>query len=259
VSQKYQHIKNKFFQLVLKINTSIKKFFEKTQANVLKVKNYPLKEKLVSPVKNRVEKTKSFFQENKTFKEKFSFFQKISEPLKNFIIKKVNSLTPQQILGGITFCVIAILTGITVFDATKEIYHKEAAKKPKDRKIASETEDQVRGLPYFYKLQQRTSQLTHLKLPVFLENTGRYKNLLIDISIIFKTVTSKKFFDQHQHLFLDKIQTGLEPIIPSFPIKPEGKEILRQKIKMEFDGIYFDREMENDGIEQVVINYINVT
>jgi hypothetical protein len=252
--QKTQSIKQK-------IGVRTAAFFNFFNKHISFVKTYPIKEKIITPVKQRAERSLEFAKENKSIQAQKALLRNFLGPRLQVFIEKLKTIDPKTFAAGTVFFTFVCLISLVVFDASKDIIYDEKTHQETgaSRSIASSNQRLGGGkIPYYYTLPKKISSLTHLRLPAYFENTGDFTTLDLDINIHFKNVTSKKYFDKNRHLFLDQMQMTIEPIIPSFPLKKEGKDILQKKIKEEFN-ILFEKLEAGKGVEEINIKHINAT
>lgn len=102
------------------------------------------------------------------------------------------------------------------------------------REIASSVDD----IPTYYNDIARISGIKGLKIPAYASSVNKIKNLEIDTQILFYNRSGKQFFDEYVIVFLDHLEMTMEPIQPSFPLSPEGKMIIKEKIKNEINFVF---------------------
>jgi hypothetical protein len=113
------------------------------------------------------------------------------------------------------------------------------------RAIASTVDD----IPSYYNDLARLSSIKGLKIPAYTSNINKIKSLEVDTQILFYNRAGKQFFDESQIIFLDHLEMTLEPIQPSFPLSPEGKMVIKEKIKNEINSV-----LRQEGIKSHVEN-----
>lgn len=113
------------------------------------------------------------------------------------------------------------------------------------RQIASTVDD----IPSYYNDLARLSSIKGLKIPAYASAINKIKRLEVDTQILFFNRSGKQFFDDAQIIFLDHLEMTLEPVRPSFPLSPEGKMVIKEKIKNEIDAVF-----KQEGIKSHVEN-----
>lgn len=177
--------------------------------------------------------------------------------LNNFISKidkKMRKIKGGHVLSVTCLLVIASITSIQIYQSSRTIVKTEFKESDLTgtRKVAGSNQKSVPG---YYGYKDRLSKIEHMTIPAFIEDIGKYRNLKVDLAINFTNRTAKKFYDSNRHLFFDQLQTTLEPTLASFPLKQEGKIILRTKIQDEINNIFLDKEIQG-RVKNVKIVYI---
>ncbi len=162
--------------------------------------------------------------------------------IKEAIGKRFESFNEYHLLALTIVLVIAGFAFLNIYTSTFNIVDKEYTHK--DRKIASVGFQQKESFPYYLDYEKKLSMISQLVMPAFMEDTGRYENLKINFAIQFTNRTSKRFFDKYRYLFMDQLQVTLEPVLPSFPLTEEGKDIVRKKLFEELNDV-----LMNEGID----------
>lgn len=119
------------------------------------------------------------------------------------------------------------------------------------REIASLIDD----IPVYYNDLARLSTIKGLKIPAYASKINKIKNLEIDTDILFYNRKGKQYFDEEEIVFLDHLGMTLEPIQPSFPLSPEGKMVIKEKIKYEINQV-LKKNGVNSHVENVFLTNI---
>ncbi|MCB9091316.1 MAG: hypothetical protein H6621_10245 [Halobacteriovoraceae bacterium] len=236
-------IYHKIVQTINAINNSIHLIFDKILAlidgsvNLVKKINGPIQEK-----RKEYKKFKRYVKTHPMREVLENIFAPIIKVFK-FLNDQTKKLQSHHIVGIVFLLCIGVIAFIQIYKSTYNIVETEHQRNTRD--IASDNYSAKRkAFPYYYGHDKVTSQVTHVKMPAFFEDIDQYRNLEVDFTITFTNRTAKRFYDDYDYLFVDQLQLTLEPILPSFPLTPEGKEIIRGKITDELNAVFI-----NEGID----------
>jgi len=223
--------------------TSLKmKFHGNKQA----IKKFPIKEKVAA--------WRISLQEEIQKRKHKGFFNKIIPiifvPL-NALLKWMDNLSPAQAVLLIVFTVASFFSSFLVFESSKKIALFEEAGKRSPASI----EDEKVQRPYYYKRQTRDFTIMAINIPVYFADLNEYRSVIVDFSIILTNRSSKNYLAKQEQILRDHIIMNVEPTIAAFNLQTEGKEIIRQKIKVEVSEFLKENNVEGD-VEEVKITYI---
>jgi hypothetical protein len=113
--------------------------------------------------------------------------------------------------------------------------------------------------PAFYGMDKKGFLVEGIQLPILVKNNRSISRLTMNIYVRFSNRYIKKFFTEdrnHMPLIYDALNTSIEQIIPHFPLRKEGKNIIKRKIKEALDELLFELkiigEVEETYIDKVV-------
>ena len=86
--------------------------------------------------------------------------------------------------------------------------------------------------PDYYKQTERQIYIDNLILPVFISGSKSMKSMKFELFLNMSNRTSKLYIDSHSNQILDVLYSDIESITPDFPLLPEGKIIIKDRIKM---------------------------
>lgn len=226
VITKYHEVKLKFFLAIDRfINYSHQKEFNKL---VLKLKLYLTK----TPPNEHLKNSKVFLK-NITWKV-VTIFKKLSSS-QNFVR---------------AFSVVLIALGsYGIYFSTQDIYKSENPM----RAPASVQEYDYR--PDYKTFQSRTLKVMNVKIPVEVESVREIDSITVDFSIRTTTRFARLFLENYEYKLKDYFFTTVEPIISDFPIKEEGKDILKEKLTEEVNNFLRENGVEGE-VEEVEIVFI---
>ncbi len=164
------------------------------------------------------------------------------QKIKEALFKRFERFNQYHLLALTVALVVSGVAFLKIYHSTTNIVSK--VYKNEGREIASSEYIQREVFPDYFDYERKRSMISQLVMPAFIEDTGKYENLKINFGIEFTNRTSKRFFDRYRYLFMDQLQVTLEPVLPSFPLSDEGKDIVRKKLFEELNDI-----LMNEGID----------
>ena len=160
------------------------------------------------------------------------FFSKI----KSYIL----TFKPTTIIG-LTITSMAIsLSGITIYNESKKIEEKISEGTTREPATYSDSMDRNAWKRSKYRnFKHRVMSLSGVSMPIYIESRKGMQSVKID----FTFISSNRYISQYfkvpinEFKLRDRINKSVEPVIPSFPMEPEGKRIIKGKIKKEMNGL----------------------
>lgn len=226
------------FQVIQKITN----FFFDT---VDKIQNFPFKQKIFTGITT----TQSYLFTNSPKQHILNInnlvrniYQNIKSKLQGWI-PEIGIKTP-LILGS-----IILLGALGVYNSLMQIYNTEQP----SRSIASIQEYDYR--PEYRLYPQQTLTIQNIKVPIFVESVGEIDSITIDFSVRTSTRFARYYLLEYDYKLKDYFFTTVEPVISDFPIETEGKEVLKEKIRIEINNFLYENYVEGE-VEEVNILYI---
>lgn len=213
-------------------------------------------------------------------------FQEVLEATINEIKNvKLNDLTPQKIAGKILGIFMVILHGLLytwkmtwgnmsnnaiavicglfvvcvlaswkIYDTGAKLY---AEINYGSRKPAStfEMQSTLKRRPDYYKQESRHYNIKQLRIPVYIEAERSIKIFEVDTTIESSNRFVTRFFSENENLIRDRLLSTTEPMIHSFPLSDEGKQVMKEKIIHELTQFSKDNGIEGE-VNQVYFNSI---
>jgi len=168
------------------------------------------------------------------------------------------SFKPVHIVSFIASGTLGMLITVNIYNSAKKIAEK--AKQTQGREPASIQKkgkgatDLVRR-PNYYNKNEREVHFKNVKMPVYIGKKAGFHYLVIDFTFIPSNKYIKAYFLERPFLVEDKLNSAVQPIIPTFPLEEEGKVILMDKIQEELNILV--KELKIDGsIDEVYLNKI---
>jgi flagellar basal body-associated protein FliL len=141
------------------------------------------------------------------------------------------SLSPKSLVIGITTTALGTIAGVNMYVSGKKIASQTSPKEEIVQKI-----EKVKRSPYHHQTLKYI-HLEDVKMPVYVESVTAIKFLTLDITIESSNRYIKSFLSEKPHYIQDQLNATIEPIIPTFPLTDEGKDILRDKIIKESNQV----------------------
>ena len=226
------------FQIIQKVTNL---FFN----TVDKIQNFPIKQKIFTTITTTQSYlfTNSPKQHISNIKQLFiKIYQKANLKLQN-LVPEIGIKTP-LILGS-----IILLGALGIYSSLVQIYNTEQP----SRSIASVQEYDYR--PEYRLYPQQTLTIQNIKVPIFVESVGEIDSITIDFSVRTSTRFARYYLLEYDYKLKDYFFTTVEPVISNFPIETEGKEVLKEKIRIEINNFLHENYVEGE-VEEVNILYI---
>ena len=163
----------------------------------------------------------------------------------------LNGLNTAQALLLITFTGGSLLATIGIFSSgTRIALLEEAARRP-----ASVEVEAVYDRPDYYKKETKHFDMSSLRLPVFFSDINQLKTVDIDYTATLSNRAAKMYLEKQEFQLRDHLILQIEPIVPSFPLEEEGKDIIRKKLQQEIDQFLVNHGIEGT-VEDIKITYV---
>jgi len=159
------------------------------------------------------------------------------------ILDKITMLSPAKF--GL-FSVLLLVAILNMFHILSYYHHISDVVIKEKSQVNRSLASSIERIPAYYNNLARTSSIKSLKVPAQATKQSKIKSLELDVYILFNRRTSKKYFDQNMMVFVDHLEMTLEPILPSFPLTPEGKNVLRDKIAREINLVFNNKNKNKD-------------
>lgn len=247
-----------FFYLKIKFQRSLrflkllpKRFLQwilegfQNQKSHLLTFNY--KEKIKETYTQALEQYKEKNQSAKTSKLKTIF-------MTPFLIigQWLKGLSPGQSLMLLSFTAASFLAAVNmIFSGQRLIDHHMG----RSRAPASVEEEILYERPAYYKGQTRHFDFTSLRLPVYFANVNELKSVDVDFTAILSNRMSRMQLEKLEFQLRDHFILEVEPVVASFPLEEEGREIIRQKLLTEVNRFIQSRKIEGEAID-LEITYV---
>lgn len=218
-----------------------------------------------------ISKTKSFFADynfkaklNETYKSAMAQYAKAQPGSKITGLKKalltpflmlgqwVKGLTSAQTAMLLTFSAASVLAAINIVFSGNRILdqHRKESRAP-----ASVEEEISYDRPDYYKKQTRHLEMSSIRLPVYFANVNELRSIDIDFIATMSNRLSRMKLERLEFQLRDHLILHIEPMVASFPLEDEGKEIIREKLHMEINDFLINHQIEGE-VKDLKLTYI---
>lgn len=164
----------------------------------------------------------------------------------------LQGLSAAQSMLLLGFTAASFLAGMNmIFSGQRLVNGFDASRTP----ASVESEASEFSRPDYYKKEKRHLEFTSLRIPVYIAKVNQLKSVDVDFNVTFSTRESRKIMSKREFQLRDHLLLNLEPSIADFPLKEEGKEILRRKLAIEINNYLKEHEIQGHVVN-VEITYI---
>ncbi len=205
-----------------------------------------------------VNKAKAYDWKSLNLEKVIAILAAIIVPYFSKIKSYILTFKPTTIIG-LTITSMAIsLSGITIYNESKKI--EEKISEGTTREPAEYTDSMDRNAwkrSKYRNFKHRVMSVSGVSMPIYIESRKGMQAVKID----FTFISSNRYISQYfkvpinEFKLRDKINKSVEPVIPSFPMEPEGKRIIKAKIKKEMNALLEELKIKGK-IEEVFIDSI---
>lgn len=218
-----------------------------------------------------IAKTKSFLADynfkaklNDTYKSAMAQYAKAQPGSKITGLKKtlltpflmlgqwVNGLTSAQTAMLLTFSAASVLAIINIVFSGHRIMDQHRSE---NRAPASVEEEVPYDRPDYYKKQTRHLEMASIRLPVYFANVNELRSIDIDFIATMSNRLSRMKLERLEFQLRDHLILHIEPMVASFPLEDEGKEIIREKLHMEINEFLIKHQIEGE-VKDLKLTYI---
>lgn len=164
----------------------------------------------------------------------------------------LQGLSAGQSMLLLGFTAASFLAGMNIiFSGQRMLNGSDSSRSP----ASVESEESQFSRPDYYKKEKRHLSFNSLRIPVYVAKVNQLKSVDVDFNVTFSTRESRKIMGKREFQLRDHLLLNLEPSIADFPLKEEGKEILRRKLAIEINNYLKDNEI-NGHVVNVEITYM---
>lgn len=112
--------------------------------------------------------------------------------------------------------------------------------------------------PKYFLQTEKMSSFKDINLQLFLEDTRRNRQIWVDFTALSSNRNVTLYLKDHETEIRDFINMQVEPVIPQLPVEEEGRQIIKDKLKLELNE--YLKKMEIEGkILEIYVDYIIVS
>ncbi len=161
----------------------------------------------------------------------------------------------EHLILGLQFHVTALPLS---HEETKAI-EEEILSKISGAKIKNvEVKQVLEARPKYFMQTEKLVSIKDLNLQLFLEDTKRNRQVWIDFTCLTTNRNIILFLNDHQVETRDYLNMHVEPVIPQLPIEEEGRQIIKEKLRLELNEFLKANGVEGKILE-VYVDYLIVS
>lgn len=253
VSKVETNLKNKKKKLkdkVVNSSSKLKDNLKNSSSKALEAKN-----KFQTFTQNNIKKIRNTKWSKVNYLDKFLLgIEWLLLPLLSKAQSLFTSVTPKKAVGFVIVATSGSLTFIAVVKNAEKIAEKERARKGiQEEKVENATV--VSKRPGYYKQNEKQLILRNVVMPIYIESTTSHRKLQMDLTIVSSNRYIKEFFFEKPYHINNALNSTVEPIIPTFPLQKEGKDIIKAKVKKEINKLIKDLKIKGE-VKEIYIHSI---
>lgn len=162
----------------------------------------------------------------------------------------LDGLSTGQSILLLTFTSASLLSVISIGFSGNRILNYQEEGTVIERTPASVEEQEITyDRPEYYKKQERHFTISNLKLPLYEGDLDSLRTVDIDFNATLSNRNSRLFLEKNEFNLRDHLVLTIEPSIADFPMKEEGKDIIRDKISKEINLFLKAHQIEGEVLE----------
>jgi flagellar basal body-associated protein FliL len=163
------------------------------------------------------------------------------------------NISANQFALVVVLSTVGTVAGINVYKISRDIKLKEAA-----RRAPASSEPQLPAIvrPEYYKEEQRQFEIGDLKLPLHMKTANGTRSLTLDFKVTTNNRRTLQWLYDNEHRVRDWLLLHFEPIEADFPLLPEGREIVKDKILKELNNYLQHQNVEGQIKSLQLINVL---
>lgn len=118
-----------------------------------------------------------------------------------------------------------------------------------------EVKQVLEGRPKYFMQVEKMVMIKDLNLQLFLEDTKRNRQVYLDFTALANNRNVILFLKDHDVEVRDYLNMHVEPVIPQLPIEEEGRQIIKDKVKLELNNFLKEAQIEGKILE-IYVDYL---
>ena len=190
------------------------------------------------------------------FKSLYSFISILSKKVITFFRKMPKEKIKNILIASSLLTIILLIGYNSLNQIVKERTGKDIFTFKKEKKKGPDTSDYIKRPDYFLGEKKQFS-LQNIDLPIYVESINAIRMLTFDFTVEGSNRYIAAYFSSrvNENLIKDQLNNSVQPIVPTFPLKEEGKRIIKLKIKEEIN-VLVQRLKIKGHISKVYINNV---
>lgn len=228
---------------VFKFKELLSRMHKWGRSALLRVNSFPFK----SYFEAKIQAIKAFILKT-PLKSYVPIFSKWIAPNYQKLVRRLSTVKPQE-FGILLVAVIMVSGGVLgIYINSNDIFQKEYG----GRTPASVQEYDYK--PNYLQFEQKTLKVLNVKVPIYAEDIKAIKSVTIDFSVRTTTRFAKYYLEQYEYKLKDYFFSSAEPVISSFALEDEGKDVLKETIRTEINH-FLEKENVEGRVEEINILY----
>ena len=232
------------------------KVSSRAQGYIDQVSDFDYKQK-IEFVKSKTDEIKTSvtgIDYKNSHKVAFSSFVSLMLSMKTWVL----ALSPIKLAGILLVSASISVTGVhfvvqTNNQASMIPTSKVLQRKPASIKPTKEVYETSRA-PY-YKRTSKQIQIQQIRFPVYITGPNSMRFLLIDFTVEANNRYTAKCISKNEFLVRDHLISTIQPILPQFPLKEEGKVILKSKLENEINEFLKNQKVRGK-VKKIYIDHL---
>ena len=161
----------------------------------------------------------------------------------------------EHLISGLNFHV----SSLPISHAENKAIEEEILSKISGAKIKNvEVKQVLEARPKYFMQIEKLVSIKDLNLQLFLEDTKRNRQVWIDFTCLTTNRNIILFLNDHKVETRDYLNMHVEPVIPQLPIEEEGRQIIKEKLRLELNEFLKANGIEGKILE-VYVDYLIVS
>lgn len=230
--------------------------------SVYKKKALELKDKVTTRALVIKEKTSAKIDQAKKVDVKKIKFKHVLAALTAFILPALTkfrlwyfSLQPKTLAIAIAGGTTITLASLNIYIQGKKITETDKSSEQAELVAELERANAISRRPAHFRKEEKQFRIEGVFLPIYFTSTNSMKRLELDFTVQASNKYIRAYFNKHHYLVRDALNTEINPISVDFPLKEEGKVVVKDKIKKELNILLKKIKIEGE-IQEVYIHSI---
>ena len=172
----------------------------------------------------------------------------ITTKLSPFLVK-IFAIPRTQILVAASVMLMIFAGSYSVYVSSQNIYIQEWGSR------APASADKYLDRPDYLKFQKRTLKVFNVRIPIYVDSVKAVRSVTVDFTVRTDTRFARQFLEEYEYKLKDYFFMTTEPMISTFPLEDEGKDVLKDKIQDELN-IFLENEKVEGKVLEVDIIFI---